>query len=99
MKTIIEIENEKVKITMDNNTEISLNGSKPQQSTHSDCEYDSKYKEDPPYVEIFEKYLKGSGESGYICRGYNCADSCPIGWKYCVMFSDIRNKFQREIDK
>lgn len=45
MKTIIEIENEKVKITMDNNTEISLNGSKPAQKAYRDSNYYLKYKE------------------------------------------------------
>lgn len=97
MKTIIEIENEKVKITTENNTEVSLNGFKPVR-TAQDSEHNSKYT-DPPYVEIFAKYLKGSGKPGYLCRGYICDYDCPIGEKYCTMFQEIRNEFQRGIVK
>ena len=94
MKTIIEIEDKSVKITTENEPEISLNGFKPVR-TAQDSGHNSKYGEDPPYVEIFAKYLKGSSESGFLCRGYICDYNCPIGEKYCTMFQEIRNEFQR----
>lgn len=97
MKTIIEIEDNSVKVTTENNTEVSLNGFKPVR-TAQDSEHNLKY-QDPPYVEIFAKYLKGSNESGYICRGYICDYDCPIGEKYCKMFSKIRDEFQRGVVK
>lgn len=98
MKTIIEIEDNSVKVTTENDAEISLNGSKPVRTAQSSGQ-GSKYDEDPPYVEIFAKYLKGSNESGYLCRGYICDYNCPIGEKYCEMFSKICAEFQRGIIK
>lgn len=98
MKTVIEIEDNNIKITTENSPEISLNGFKPVRTAQS-SEQVSKYEEDPPYVEIFSKYLKGTGESGYICRGYICDYNCPIGEKYCEMFSEIRAEFQRGVVK
>lgn len=97
MKTIIEIEDNNVKVTTENNTEVSLNGFKPVR-TAQDNEDNSKYT-DPPYIEIFAKYLTESNESGYLCRGYICDYNCPIGEKYCTMLSKIRQEFQRGIVK
>ena len=97
MKTIIEIEDNSVKVTTENNTEVSLNGFKPVQ-TAQDSVNNSKYP-DPPYVEIFAKYLKGSNESGYICRGYICDYNCPIGEKYCTMFGKVLEEFQSGVIK
>lgn len=97
MKTIIEIEDNSVKVTTENNTEVSLNGFKPVR-TAQDNEHNSKYP-DPPYVEIFAKYLNWSNEFGYLCRGYICDYNCPIGEKYCKMFLKIREEFQSGVIK
>ena len=97
MKTIIEIEDKSVKITTENEPEISLNGFKPVR-TAQDNVNNSKYP-DPPYVEIFAKYLKGDGKASHLCRGYICDYNCPIGEKYCTMFSKMRDEFQRGVVK